>query len=195
MEVIFSFLTAAAGIYTILIFIRVMMSWFSAGVTGKPAEILSRITDPYLDWWRRNLNLRIGNVDLSAVAGIAALSLFQNILSSISGSGRVTAGNILSVIVMSLWSVVSFILGFFILVIILRLIAYVTNRDIYGVFWQAVDSVSRPVIYKINRLLFKDQITAYPKGIIIPAAVLTAIWIGCKLLVPPFARLLAGLPF
>ncbi|MDR0502601.1 MAG: YggT family protein [Treponema sp.] len=195
MQTVFNFLISLIGIYTLLIFIRIMISWFAGAVTGKPVEILSRITDPYLDWWRRNFSLRFANIDLSPVAGIAALSLLQNILSAVSGRNRITIFGIMAVIVQSLWSVISFILGFFILIIILRLIAYLTNRDIYNVFWQAVDSVSRPVLFKINRLLFKDQIVTFPKGIIIPAVLLTAIWAGGKILIPVFVRFLSGLPF
>jgi len=195
MYTVFGFLAAAAGIYSLLIFIRIIISWFGGAVTGKPVDFLTRLTDPYLDWWRRTLNLRLGFLDLSPVAGIAALSLVQSIFGTLSRFERITAGNILAIVLLSMWSVVSFITGFCLIIVILRLIAYITNRNIYGSFWQVIDTISQPLLYRINRIIFGRRIPGYLKGVITSSLLLAAIWIGGKCAVPQVAKLLSKLPF
>ena len=195
MRTIFSLLSAAAGFYSLLIFIRIIISWFGNAVTGKLVDFLARVTDPYLDWWRRTLNLRVGFLDLSPIAGIAALSLIQSIFYLFSRYDRITVGIILAIVLLSIWSVVSFIVGFCLIIIILRLIAYITNRNIYGSFWQVIDTISQPLLYRTNRIIFGKRIPGCLKGIITSSLLLAAIWIGGKYAVPQVAKLLSKLPF
>jgi len=192
MSHIFGFLAAAAGVYSILIFIRIIISWFS--VSGKPVEILNKITNPYLDWWRRNLNLRIGMLDFSVVAAIAVLSMLQTIFHMLSVSLVISLGSILAVVLMSLWSVVSFVAGFFLVIIILRAIAYFTNRDVFSPFWSVVDSISKPLLFSINRIIFRGRIPNYLNGMIISCLILLAVMIGGRFLISFLAGLLYRLP-
>jgi YggT family protein len=194
MRLIFSILSSAVSIYIILIFIRIIITWFSRDFYSKPVDLLCRITDPYIDWWRKILNLRLGFLDLSPILGIAALSVLGSILSSISRYGRIGVGIILGILIMAVWSIISFILGFCIIVLILRLFAYLTNRDIYTPFWKIVESISQPLLYKTNRLIFGNKIGSFLKGIIITILIMTAIWIGGGYLIPRIAPLLLSLP-
>jgi len=194
MRFIFSVLAGAAGIYSLLIFIRIIISWFGGFSGSKPVELLAGVTDPYLDWWRRNINLRIGLLDFSVVAAIAALSLVQNILYSLSSYQVLRLGSILAVILLSAWSVVFFILGFCLLIIVLRLVAYLANRDIYSPFWRVIDSLSQPVLYRLNRIIFGKRITGYLKGIIISCLLLAALMIAGNIAVHALAALLSSLP-
>ena len=195
MSTVFFVLAAAVGFYSILIFIRIILSWFSSlAVPSKPVQILSLITDPYLNWWRGKLNLRIGILDLSPIAGIVALSILQNILNSLAYSGRITIGFLLSVLLMSVWRIFSFILGFCFFLLILRLIAYLTNRNMYSHFWKVIDSITQPILYRLNRIMFGDKIPGYLKGIIFSSLLLGAIWIGGGFIIPRLAILLSNLP-
>ena len=193
MHTVFGILASAAGIYSILILVRIIVSWFSGFDQGRPAGLLSRITDPYLDWWRHRFSIRIGFLDFSVLLGIAALSIFQNIFYFLSQSNKITVGYILAIVLFSAWSVISFILGFCIIVIVLRMIAYLTNRDIYSPFWKIIDSISQPILYRLNRIFFGNRIANYLKGIILSIVLLGAIWVGGNIVVPKLARLLAGL--
>ena len=194
MRLIFGFLAAAAGVYSILLLIRIIISWFGNFAYSKPVDLLSRVTDPYLDWWRRHFSIRIGFLDFSVLLGIAALSLLQNIFYSISQSNKITVANILVVVLFLAWSILSFILGFCLIVLVLRMIAYLTSRDIYSPFWRLIDSISQPVLYRLNRLFFGRRIAGYLKGIVLSILLLGAIWIGGNIVVPKLSRLLAGLP-
>jgi len=194
MRLIFGILAGAAGIYSLLLFIRIIISWFGGLPSNKLMDLLASVTDPYLDWWRSHLNLRIGFLDFSALAAIVAVSVAQNIFYSLSNSGVLKLGYVLAIILLSIWSVVFFVLGFCLVIIILRLIAYLTNRNTYSPFWRVIDSMSQPVLYRINRILFGRRIVGYLKGIILSSVLLTALMIGGKIFVPILATMISKLP-
>jgi len=190
MQIIFGILTGLLGLYFLLIIIRIILTWFSGAEFGRPVEILARITDPYLDWWRRRLNLRAGCLDLSPIAAMAALSVAQTICSAIAQTGRITIGLMLVVFLSALWSAVSFILGFCIIVLVLRLIAYIINADMFGTFWRVIDSISNPLMYRVSRIIFRNRLVHFTTGIIVSILVLTVLWIGGSVAIQFISRFL-----
>jgi len=194
MQIIFQILTVLLGLYSLLIVIRIILTWFSGGQFGRPADILARITDPYLDWWRQRLNLRAGYLDLSPIIAMAALSVAQTICSRISKTGRITIGVLLSVCLSALWTAVSFILGFCIVVLILRLIGYLINANMFGTFWRVIDSISNPIQYRLSRIIFRRRLVRFTTSIITSILVLTALWIGGGIVIQWIANILFWLP-
>jgi YggT family protein len=170
-------------------------SWRSQVNYGKPYEVLRRMTDPYLDWFRRFPLLRSGMLDFSPIAALALLSLFNSVFGTLGRYGRISLGIILSILLSSLWAVCSFILGFFIVVLILRLIAFLTNRNIYGAFWRIVDIFSQPLLYRMNRIIFRNRPVQYLTGIITALLVLLALMIIGGQLIALGAAFLRRLPF
>jgi len=194
MQLIFKILAGAAGIYSLLIFIRIIISWFGDTATGGPVDLLVRVTDPYLNWWRSKLNLRLGFLDLSPVVAIAFLSMFQRITNAIAHFDRITFGVIISIVLLSVWSIVSFVLGFCMIILVLRLIAYMTNRNIYSTFWQIIDTISQPILYRINRIFFGKRIVRYLTGIFVSIIALAALWVIGRLIITLLVRLFSGMP-
>jgi YggT family protein len=187
-------LAGLVGLYSLLILVRIILTWFSPAQYGRPVELLARVTDPYLDWWSRTLPLRAGSLDLSPIAGMAALSLAQSIFSTIARYGRISIGIMLAITLSALWSALSFILGFCLIVLILRFIAYMTNRDIYSAFWRIIDTISQPILYRINRVIFGKRLVNYMTGIITAFAVLAAIRIAGGFAIRLLTALLIKLP-
>jgi len=187
------------GLYSLLIFVRIILTWFSpgpsgrqAGITGKFTEFLFRITDPYLNWWRQKLGLRLGNIDLSPLAGIAALSVAQTIFTEISRQGKISFGIILGILLSAAWSVVSFILGFCLIIVILRIIAYFSGANVYSnPFWRTVNSISLPLLYHVNRILFVKKFVDYRISLISAVTVFAVLLIGGSIIV----KLLTGILF
>ena len=177
-QLIFRLLGGFLSLYSLLIVIRIMLTWFSHVPSAKPVEILARITDPYLNWWRGKLGLRIGFLDLSPLAGIVALSAAQTVCSLIARQGKISPMIILAVCLSAVWSAVSFLLIFCIIILVLRIIGYFTNANIYSPFWKVVDAVSRTLLYRVNRIIFGKRIVGYKIGIISAVAVFAALWIG-----------------
>jgi YggT family protein len=181
-------LAMLVGVYSLLVIIRIMLTWFSNAPYGRPVQILAAITDPYLKWWRQKLNLHAGTLDLSPIAAMAALSVVQTICSTMASQGRISMGIILAVCVSALWSAASFILGFCVVVLVLRFIAYMCNSNMYSTFWRIIDSISQPLQYRINRIIFGRRQVRFTTGLIVSIVALVAVWAGGGLIV----RLLTG---
>jgi YggT family protein len=185
------FLAGLCGVYSLLILIRILLTWFSGAHYGKPAELLSRVTDPYLNWWRRIPWLRLGYLDLSPIAAMASISILQTIFSTIGRFGTISLGIIIAIILSALWSAVSFLLGFCIIILILRFIAYMTNRDTINGFWHIIDTISRPILYRINRIIFGKRIVSYMTSLVVSAVMLILVSAGGKLAVQMLIALAA----
>jgi YggT family protein len=192
---IMNILGGITSLYMILIFIRIMLTWFTGANYGRAYHLLSGITDPYLNWFRRFSFLRVANLDLTPVVALALLTVVNNIFLTLGRYGALTIGIILSMLCSVLWSVVSFVLGFFIIVLVLRLIAYLANRDVYHGFWRIIDSVSQPILYRINRMLFGRRLVRFMTGILTSLGVLLVLRVGLELLVRFALDLLVRLPF
>jgi YggT family protein len=192
----------------ILIFIRVIVSWFSQGGLrgsypqyggyrrnisyGRPYEILCAICDPYLNWFRRFRIFRIGALDFSPVVALALLSVFNTLLATLARFGRISLGIILAVLLGVVWSALSFFIGFAFILVVLRFIAYMVNGSSF--FWLTVEKLSEPVVHRISRLVFRSRITHYLTRLITSAAILAALWIAFRVLAGFLSGLLLRLP-
>ena len=187
-------LSVIIGMYSLVIFFRLILTWFPGSPRGRFTDFLARITDPYLDWWRRKLNLRAGYMDLSPLAGIVALSVAQTVCSVLSRQGKISLGVIFGVCVSALWSAVSFLLDFCQIILILRFIAYLSSASIYSPFWQVIDKISRSLLYRINRIMFGKRLVSYKVGMLSAIAALAVLWIGGGIGVRILTGLLYALP-
>jgi len=192
-QLIFGVLSGILRVYSLLIVIRIMLTWFSHVPSAKPLEILARITDPYLNWWRGKLGLRIGYIDLSPLVGILALSVVQTIFTVISQQGRISVGIILGVSLSALWSAVSFLLGFCAIILALRFIGYLINANIYRPFWRAINTIAQPIQYRISRIIFGKKIIGYKSSLISAIIILSALWLGGRFAVQMLASFLLAM--
>jgi YggT family protein len=77
-----------AVVYVVLIFIRILLSWFQLPYyrwLNRFLEFIAEVTDPYLNLWRRFLPLvRIGRgaLDLSPMIGSIVLLLVASIVAN-----------------------------------------------------------------------------------------------------------------
>jgi YggT family protein len=193
MQVLMNILSTAASVYMFAIIIRIILTWFRGSV--RPPDILCRVTDPYLDWFRRFTFLRIGYMDLSPIAALGVLTVVSQIFSLLARYGKITLGIILAILLQAVWSIVSFFIIFLAIVLVLRLIALLTNQNIYGTFWRVIDTISQPVLYRINRTLFKGRIVDFRAGILVSIGILAVCYAGLSFLVSLLFGVLSRLPF
>ena len=79
---LFSILASLINFYSILIFIRVLLTWFPSIDPYNPiVQILRKITDPVLEQARRIIP-PIGMVDISSMVVLIVLYALSNILQS-----------------------------------------------------------------------------------------------------------------
>ena len=73
-------LAQTLSIYTVVLIVRVLLSWFPNLDWGNPVlSTVSSITDPYLNAFR-GLIPPLGGIDLSAILAFVALNLLQQLL-------------------------------------------------------------------------------------------------------------------
>jgi YggT family protein len=187
-------LSALIGVYSLVILFRIVLSWFSGFQYGHAYRYLRKITDPYLYAFRRFRFLRAGSLDLSPVAALLLLNIANSILVTAARAGTINAGIIFAIILSALWSTISFIMGFYVVVLMLRLIAYCVNADIYAPLWKLIDSLARPLIYHISRLFLRGRTGNYLAAIVISILILLALSAALWILVPRGIDLLYHLP-
>jgi YggT family protein len=84
-----SYVYTLALVYAVLIFIRILISWFRLPYSrwlNMFIEFVTDVTDPYLNLWRRFLpTVRIGPgaIDLSPMVGTIVLLLVAGIVSGL----------------------------------------------------------------------------------------------------------------
>ena len=182
------------NIYMMLIIFRIILTWFPGNQNSKVFEVLSRISDPYLNWFRQFPFLRVGFLDLSPIAGLAVLSLVNRVLTTLAFYGTISIGIILAIMLQAAWGVLSFILVFLIIILIIRLAAYFMGYWNDGPFMRIIYTISQPVLFRISRIIFKDRIVNFITGLIISIIGLGIVYLIMRIFVSRLAGVLAGLP-
>jgi YggT family protein len=190
-----SILAGIISVYMILLFIRILLTWFPGADFGRPYAFLCSICDPYLNWFRRFRIFRNSPIDFTPVIALVFLSLLNNVLVSWGRMGRFSIGILLVMLLHALWSVVLWVLGFFIVILILRMIAFLGNSNIYSPFWRFVDFIAQPVMYRISRIFFPNRIVGYLFRIIFSIAILAALIALSYVIMTYGTLLLRQLPF
>jgi YggT family protein len=125
---------------------------------------------------------------------MAVLSVLNNIFMMIARYGYISIGIVLSIVLSALWSAASFILGFITIVLLLRFFAYITSRNTFSPFWRIIDAISRPILYRLNRIFFRNRLVNYKTEIITALAIFAGLWVGIGLLVKVAGYFLMRLP-
>jgi len=187
-------LSFLVSIYSIIITIRIILTWFSGMGRSRLQDYLEIVTDPYLNWFRRFTFLKVGFLDLTPIAALGVLSIVSRILTTLAYYGRITIGIILAIALQAVWGIVSFILGFLIIILILQLIAHLNRFNSNGTFWRIIDTISGPVLDRINRFLFKNRSMNYNTTLIVSIASMGVLYIVLRILVSLVSVFLARLP-
>jgi YggT family protein len=195
MAQLLNLLSLILNIYMLIIFLRIILTWFPGFGNSGIINILSAITDPYLNWFRRFTFLRLGFLDLSPILALGVLALVNRILGMLVSYGRISVGIVLALAFMAVWGAVSFIIGFLILVLILRLIAFVIRQSGDNPFWNVIDTISQPVLYRINRIFFRSRIVKHITSLLVSIMGLVIIYMALRLLFALISMALVGLPF
>jgi len=186
---------AVLSLYMLLIFIRVLLTWFSGARYGRAYEILASITDPYLNWFRTHITLQFGAMDFSPLVGILLLGVSSNIFSQLALAGTITFAYILAILISALWSVVSFFFTFFIIIGFVRLAGLLFRIDDRGRIWPVTEQLLNPLLQKVVRPFLRGRFTSYRDSIFIFLAVMIAVALGGRVLSRLLIHGVLQLPF
>ncbi|MFW6249812.1 MAG: YggT family protein [Alkalispirochaetaceae bacterium] len=180
--------SSAISIYMIVLFIRILMTWFQGVSHGRTMELLRRVTDPYLNWFRRFEIFRFGNFDFSPVVAILSLSVLNTIAIQLANAGPITLGFILALILSAVWSAFSFFVLFFLILTVIRLVGLLLRRDA-GHFWFVLDQILDGIVNRVARPFMRGRFLSHRDGLLIFAGVDLAI----LLIGNPVVDLITGL--
>ena len=103
-------------VYVLVLSLRIILGWFVPQTLGRAWEILAKITDPYLDIFRRIRFLRGGVFDFSPIAAVLVLVLAADLIGQLVNWGRITVGFFLASAFAAAWSGARFLLILFLIV-------------------------------------------------------------------------------
>lgn len=175
-----SFLAGVVGLYSMLIVVRVVLSWivgfdrmngwrsgyggYGYGRSGEPSGIesvsdfIGRITDPYLGLFKGLSSLRRSRVDFTPVVALVVLNLVQSLLSMVARTGRVSIGVLAAIVVQGLWS--SLFAYLFIILIALLIVRYLLGRSqsYKAQNWiNAIDPILDGPVKRVYMLFFRRK--------------------------------------
>ncbi|MDR2897819.1 MAG: YggT family protein [Spirochaetaceae bacterium] len=197
MTVIFSLLSALSSlisIYTLICFARIIITWFPSVRDSRAGVILGNICDPYLNLFRRFSLLRRGGLDFTPVIAIGVLMIASSILSSIVVAGKISLGVISGIVVGMIWSTVAAFLNIILLVMAIRLVFDLLNKDGGSPVWASLDAFLNPVISSLTGVFFRNRFRTYRTSLITALVVLFVIRVSGELAVRLIAGLLFSLP-
>ena len=188
-------LSAAVTVYMLLCTIRILMTWVPGLDGGRGGELLRGATDPYLRFFSRFGGFRSGKFDFSPIVALAVLAVANQLFATLAFTGRVTAGIVLGLVVGAAWSALAFILSFVAVCALVRIIAYAARWNSLHPVWMVIDSMLNPLLYRINRLIYRDRIVYYLQGLVTGFVVIVVLRIAGGTFVAFLIRLLERLPF
>jgi YggT family protein len=190
---IWRLLSALIVVYLVLLSLRILLSWFRGSVQGKPWELLQRVTDPYLAMFTRLRFLRQGVFDFTPLAALLVLVVALQLVNTMQITGRITLGIVLAAVTGALWSGLSFLLLFFLILALLRLVLSASRRGTDTPVGAAIAATVEPVASRVRRFL--PQPAGETQVLILTAVVLFVARLLGGYLVRLLLGLFHGLPF
>ena len=194
---IFSILASVVSIYTLLCLVRVMLSWFPGAEYSRFGQVLRQMCDPYLDIFRRFRFLRFSSFDFTPAIGLCVLMALQAFFNSLAIGKAFRISTILSMLVMLVGNIFTSVLGFFAVIILVRLIVYLIIGDGQGSYsiWTAMDRAISPIIFRIAGLVFRNQSISFVKALVTSFIILAVFAVGIAYALGVLGTLISMIPF
>lgn len=148
---LFRFLQAVVLVYLVLVALRIIITWFRGADHHAPTEVLARVTDPYLRWFRRLRFLRVGVLDFSPAAAILVLIVAGNLLQRLAAAQRVTVGIVLAQVLLVTWSAASVLVVVFMIMAVARAFIAVMRWEQGGGLLNMLDHTLQPMVTFVSR--------------------------------------------
>lgn len=188
-QILMRILYTLLSIYSFMVFVRIILSWFPIPQLDRIKVFLGRFVDPYLNQFRGITWLRFGMMDFSPVVGLILLNFIMQLTGRLAKASSISLGWVLSLLLALIWSFFSFILNILILLLVVRLIVSLLNGGGQS-SWGNVDSMIYNLMARIVGL-FTSRSVSFHAGLLITAAVLFLLRFGGGFLVIWLQSLLA----
>ena len=189
------------SIYNMLIIIRILLYWFNPSRSytqgsGGFTDILVKIVDPFLNYFKRLTFLRRGSLDFTPLAALMVINIVQRILQTFAYTGKFSLGYTLATIVQSIWwSFGSLLLG--ILAVLLGVRLFLSYRRTQNAiqYIAMLDSWLRRPMDTVHSWFFSNRSVSDRMLLWSTLIVVIVLYVVCAILINLLVNLLASLPF
>ena len=197
MSSIFSLLASVVSLYTLLCFIRIILTWIPNASYSSFGRFLSSLCDPYLNLFRGIRWLQFSMLDFSSMLALFVLFGLSALFNHRATEQSLRLGFLIAKILLLLWQLVSSIMTVVIILLAIRLFVLLTNRDSYqyGSLWSQVDASINPLIFKMSSAFSGGKPVSFKKALIISIITLIFISFAGSYVVSILANALHALPF
>ena len=151
------------SLYTMLIVVDIILKWIFSGPKGRGTRMISQLTDPFLNFFRKFRISRIGYIDLSPLLAVLTLSIINQILGRIRELGSITLWAVIAIIISSVWNVIMTLLLAVLVVAAVRYIFLMFTTNKMNSFINSCDVFFIPLSSRIASLFI--QLPAQPDHI------------------------------
>lgn len=192
---LFGTLVILIYIYNLLCIIRVALTWIP-GLSYSPfVRFLSAICDPFLNLFSRIRWLRFGAIDFSPLLAIAVLSMIASFCGTLAVGLPFSLATILAQIIRSMWTIISDIILFFMIIVAARLIVALVGGDKNSSLWNQIDSSLSPLVYTITKPFSGGRPVAYRNALVFVLVLLIASNFGGRIAVSWLIDMCHRIPF
>lgn len=180
-------LIRALEIYSWACFIRIILTWIPGANFTWFGSLLSSLCDPFLNLFRGVRFLQIGALNFSPALSIGLLYAVSAILKNILRTGRIYFGGILAIVISMVWSIVSSLLFFLLVLLGLRFVVslFQRNANYYSSFWRNLDYALEPLVHKLSNVFTRGKKwISYKTALALSIVLLIVVYI--------LARIIAG---
>lgn len=166
------FLAFIFSLYTMLIVVDIILKWIYTGEKGRGTRMISQITDPFLNFFRRFRISRIGYIDISPLLAVLTLSIINQILGRIREMGNITFWAVIAIIISSIWNVIMTLLLAVLVVAVVRYLFLMFTTNKMNSFVNACDPFFIPLSSRVASVFIKNASSSYQLNLIISIIVL-----------------------
>jgi YggT family protein len=190
MQTVFFIISGVLICYSIILFLRILLTWFSGVHYGAAFDFLARITDPYIHLFRGLKFLHKGSLDFTPLAAIIVLQIFSSFFGFLAARTFLTLPSVIAALALSIWLVFIGLLGFFFILSLIRFISILAKRGSGSPIFQTIDLIIHPLIFLVMRIVPNGRKMDYHILILINMIIIFALWLFGFLLIEPNLRTL-----
>ena len=141
MPLILRIASTLVTVYSFVIIFRVLVTMFSGEHYGPPWRVLYAVTDPVLRLFHGLRFLRTATVDFTPIAAIVTLQILASLLWSFSNAAFFNIATVFAALLLAVWRIFFWIMVFFTVVAVIRLISLFVRRRPAMFFFQMLDNI------------------------------------------------------
>ncbi len=176
-------LASLLSLYSLLIWIRIILSWLKTGFENPLSYYLGKIVDPYLSWFRGVTVLVRSRFDLTPLLALAVLSVVQSLLRLFGTHGTITVVMVIALLLQTLYSFIVHPILFFFFILLLVRLYFCYKRSIHSITYIAMlDSLIGGFLDWTHKTLYAHKTVNDRKLVITSLVILIAGWFTTSLL-------------